>query len=111
MTFSSWLHNSVGSVAAACTTLSFVPQLLKVWNSKSARDISLNMFLLLSFGEALWLLYGILIRSVPVIAANAVTLLLCLIILWLKLRYRNLESPAKSQEAEPAKSHEIEVEV
>jgi MtN3 and saliva related transmembrane protein len=79
--------NAVGSVAAACTTVSFVPQLMRVWQRKSPRDISLSMFLLFSFGVACWLVYGVGIRSGPVIAANAITLLLALAILALKVRY------------------------
>jgi MtN3 and saliva related transmembrane protein len=79
--------NTVGSIAAFCTTTAFVPQLIRVWRLKSARDISLNMFLLFSFGELMWLVYGLLIHSVPVILANVVTLLLALWILVLKLRY------------------------
>jgi MtN3 and saliva related transmembrane protein len=79
--------NSVGSVAACCTTLSFLPQLIRVWQRKSASDISLTMFLLFSFGVACWLIYGLGIRSAPVAAANAITLALALAILVLKLRY------------------------
>ncbi|HUX28783.1 MAG TPA: SemiSWEET transporter [Terracidiphilus sp.] len=82
-----WLVDSIGSTAAFCTTLSFVPQLVRVWQRKSARDISLAMFLLFSFGEACWLIYGLDISSTPVIAANAVTLALALAILGLKLHY------------------------
>jgi MtN3 and saliva related transmembrane protein len=79
--------NSIGSVAAFCTTCSFLPQLLRVWRRKSASDISLSMFLLFSFGVACWLVYGIGIGSSPIMAANAVTLVLALAILALKLRY------------------------
>jgi MtN3 and saliva related transmembrane protein len=64
-----------------------MPQLLHVWRRKSARDISLTMFLLFSFGLACWLIYGIGIGSLPIIAANTVTLALALAILALKLRY------------------------
>ena len=49
----------IGSAAAVCTTVSFVPQLVRVWQRKSAHDISLIMFLLFSFGVACWLVYGI----------------------------------------------------
>ena len=77
----------IGSIAACCTTISFVPQLLRVWRRKSASDISLIMFLLFSFGVACWLLYGIGIGSAPITAANAITLVLALAILALKLRY------------------------
>jgi MtN3 and saliva related transmembrane protein len=77
----------IGSTAAVCTTISFFPQLIRVWRRKSARDISLTMFLLFSFGLACWLVYGIGIGSLPIIAANIVTLTLALAILALKLRY------------------------
>jgi MtN3 and saliva related transmembrane protein len=77
----------IGYFAAAATTLSFVPQLLRVWRRKSARDISLGMFGLFSAGVFLWTVYGVCIGSWPVIAANSVTLALSLAILFLKLRY------------------------
>lgn len=79
--------NTIGMIAAFSTTTAFVPQLVRVWRLKSARDISLNTFLLLSFGELMWLIYGLLIHSMPVILANAVTLALALAILALKLQY------------------------
>ncbi len=82
-----WIFDWIGSTAAACTTISFLPQLIRVWRRKSARDISLTMFLLFSFGVACWLVYGIGIGSGPIAAANAVTLALALAILALKLRY------------------------
>ncbi len=83
----SGITESIGSVAAICTTISFVPQLVRVWRRRSADDISLVMFLLFSFGVALWLIYGLLIGSGPMIAANTVTLTLALAILILKLRF------------------------
>jgi MtN3 and saliva related transmembrane protein len=79
--------NAIGMVAAFCTTISFVPQLIRVWRLRSAREISLIMFLIFSLGTALWLLYGIFIHSVPVILANAVTMALSLAILALKVRF------------------------
>ena len=88
----------IGYVAATCTTLSFLPQLFRVVKLKSARDISLGMFLIFSVGTALWLTYGLLSHSKPVTVANAVTFLLSVSILWMKLRYdRNAlkEVPAK----------------
>jgi MtN3 and saliva related transmembrane protein len=85
------LHVSIltlaGYLAAVCTTLSFVPQLVRVWRLRSARDISLLMFLVFSFGVFLWLIYGISIHSIPIMLANAVTLALSLAILTLKLRF------------------------
>ena len=77
----------VGFAAAFCTTTAFVPQLVRVLRLRSARDISLPTFLLFSVGVFLWLLYGIYTGSMPVIASNAVTLVLSVSILILKLRY------------------------
>jgi MtN3 and saliva related transmembrane protein len=79
--------NAIGMVAAVCTTVSFVPQLIRVWQLRSAREISLMMFLVFSLGVFLWLVYGVLIHSLPVILANAVTLALSLAILALKVRF------------------------
>jgi MtN3 and saliva related transmembrane protein len=81
------MMDGIGSVAAVCTTVSFLPQLIRVWRRKSARDISLTMFLFFSFGVACWLIYGIGIGSGPITAANTVTLALALAILVLKVRY------------------------
>ncbi|HEY0759501.1 MAG TPA: SemiSWEET transporter [Acidisarcina sp.] len=78
---------TLGLVAAFCTTVSLVPQLLRIWRLKSARDISFYMFLLFSFGVSLWLIYGYEIHSLPVLLANMVTLVLSLAILGLKIRY------------------------
>ena len=77
----------IGYVAATCTTLSFLPQLIRVLRLRSARDISLGMFLIFSAGTIFWLTYGLLSHSRPVTAANAVTLLLSISILVLKLRF------------------------
>lgn len=77
----------IGYIAATCTTLAFLPQLTRVLRLRSAREISLGMFSIFSAGTAMWLAYGLLSHSRPVIAANLVTLLLSMSILVLKLRY------------------------
>jgi MtN3 and saliva related transmembrane protein len=77
----------LGYAAAFCTTVAFVPQLVRVVRRRSARDVSLPTFLLFSIGVFLWLIYGIDIGSKPVIASNGVTLVLSVSILILKLRY------------------------
>ena len=69
------------------TTVAFIPQLLHVVRTRSTKDISLGMFVLFSVGVAMWLAYGVLVSDVAVIAANAVTLALALVILGFKLRY------------------------
>jgi MtN3 and saliva related transmembrane protein len=77
-----------GLAAGALTTIAFVPQLLKTWKSRSAEDVSLGMLITFCTGVFLWFLYGLFIRSLPVILANAVTLLLAGTILVLKITYR-----------------------
>jgi MtN3 and saliva related transmembrane protein len=77
----------IGYVAATCTTVSFLPQLIRVLKLRSAREISLGMFTVFSLGTALWLAYGLLMHSKPVAAANLVTFILSISILVLKLRF------------------------
>jgi MtN3 and saliva related transmembrane protein len=83
--------NLLGLVAGSFTTVAFIPQVVKTWQSKSAGDLSAGMFLIFSTGVFLWLLYGITIGAMPVIIANAVTLFLALAIVALKLRYRSAD--------------------
>jgi MtN3 and saliva related transmembrane protein len=77
----------IGYIAATCTTLAFLPQLTRVLRLRSAKEISLGMFSIFSAGTAMWLAYGLLAHSRPVIVANLVTLLLSMSILILKLHY------------------------
>jgi MtN3 and saliva related transmembrane protein len=79
--------NLLGYVAGALTTLAFLPQALKTFRTKSTKDISLAMWLLLCAGVACWLVYGILLGAGPIIAANALTLLLAGIVLLLKVTH------------------------
>lgn len=76
----------IGGVAAVLTTIAFVPQVVKSWRTRSTRDVSLGMFLILSTGMSLWLVYGILLGSLPLIVANVVTLALAGTMIVLKLR-------------------------
>ena len=78
----------LGLVAGSLTTVSFVPQVVKIWRSKSGQDISYGMFSLFSLGVALWLAYGVMLGAAPIIVANAVTLILALTVLFLKHRYQ-----------------------
>jgi MtN3 and saliva related transmembrane protein len=84
----------LGLVAGALTTLAFLPQLFKVWRSRSARDISATWLVTFSSGILLWLIYGILVNALPIILANSVTLALTLVILFFKLKFKR--SPVES---------------
>ena len=77
----------IGLVAACLTTVAFTPQVAKTWHSRSTRDISLGMYLVLATGIVMWLIYGLMIDDAPLILANAVTLLLVSIILYCKIRH------------------------
>ena len=85
------MNDLIGSVAGVLTTIAFVPQLLKIYASKSGRDVSGRTFLIFSIGVVLWLVYGVRIRSAPVVVANLVTLVLSVVILALKFRYSRRE--------------------
>ena len=79
--------DAIGSIAAVLTTASFVPQ---AWHSFKTRDvsgISLGMYGVFTVGVALWLLYGVLLFSWPLMIANGITLALALAILVMKLRF------------------------
>lgn len=77
----------IGVLAGVLTTVAFVPQVVKIWRSGTAEDISLLTFSLYSAGLLLWLLYGIALNSLPLMAANGITFLLTLSVLVLKLRH------------------------
>ncbi len=84
----------LGLIAGVCTTIAFVPQVLKIWKSKQAHDISLATFAIFSTGVALWLVYGWRLGAWPIVLANGVTLALALLILILKWHFRNSSSNA-----------------
>lgn len=81
------LASAFGLGAVICTTLAYVPQVLKAWKTRSTGDVSLGMFLFMVAGMACWLIYGLLIHDTPLMVANAITLTLATVILVLKLRH------------------------
>ena len=78
----------IGFFAAFCTTIAFLPQAIKVFKSKSTKDISLYMFIIFTIGVFSWLIYGFIINDMPVILANVVTLVLSFFILIYKIKYK-----------------------
>ena len=81
------LATVIGTVAGTLTTAAYLPQVVKVWRSRSAGDISLQMYILMVTGAGLWVVYGLLLMQWPVIIANGVSLLFTAVILMFKLRY------------------------
>jgi MtN3 and saliva related transmembrane protein len=79
----------IGYLAAALTTVSFVPQAWYTFRTRDVRGISLGMYSVFAVGVALWLVYGLLLAAWPIVAANAITLTLAIAILVMKLRYHD----------------------
>jgi MtN3 and saliva related transmembrane protein len=82
------LDNLVGYVAAALTTVAFVPQALKSWQTRDLSGVSLPMYSLFTAGVAMWFVYGVMLGSWPIIIANAITIILASVVLTLKLMHR-----------------------
>lgn len=78
----------IGLLAAALTTISFLPQAIKTIKEKNTESISLGMYSLFTTGVFLWLVYGIYINDFPIIAANLITFVLASFILGMKLKYK-----------------------
>lgn len=81
------MNEWIGFVAGALTTTAFLPQVLQIWRSRSAKDLSLPTFTLFTTGVFLWLVYGLTMVIWPIIIFNSITFILASLILFLKLRY------------------------
>jgi len=77
----------IGAVAGTLSTIAFIPQAWRIWRTRSARDLSLPMYLIFTAGVALWLLYGVLLGALPIIVCNGVTLVLAGTVLAMKLKF------------------------
>lgn len=83
----SQIANVVGTGAAFCSMTSFAPQIVKIWRERDASSVSLRMYVVTVTGFTLWIVYGVLIGSWPVIGANTVCLIMSATILALKWRF------------------------
>lgn len=77
----------IGSIAATLTTVSFVPQVWRIWRTRHTKDISLGMYIAFTSGVALWLVYGLLLASWPIIIANGITVCLAGAVLVMKIHF------------------------
>lgn len=75
----------IGLFAALCTTVAYIPQLRKCWETRSAGDLSLRTFSILTLGIALWVIYGFLRSDIVIILANAISFLLLVAILYFRI--------------------------
>ena len=80
-------QETLGLIAGTLTTASFVPQVWRIWKTRSARDLSWGMASVFTLGTFLWLCYGVMVGSMSIIVANAITFLLSLAICVMKLRF------------------------
>lgn len=86
MSFLMEMREFIGFLAGALATLAFLPQAVKIFKDRQTRDISLGMYVLFCSGVALWLIYGLLTHSVPLMISNSITLLLAGMVLVLKIK-------------------------
>jgi len=77
----------LGYAAGAITSLTFLPQVIKTWKEKSAKDVSLMMFIIAAVNEVMWIVYGALLNNWVIILTNAIVLAMSLTMIFLKLRY------------------------
>jgi len=78
----------LGLCAGFCTTIAFLPQVVRIYRSRHTRDLSLPMYVILTFGVVLWLSYGVLLKSLPIILANGIVFFLSAYILAMKIKYK-----------------------
>jgi MtN3 and saliva related transmembrane protein len=76
----------IGYAAASCTTISFLPQVIKALRDRDTRSLSLGMYFILTVGTCLWSLYGYVRHEMVIFVANSITASLCLVILIVKMR-------------------------
>jgi MtN3 and saliva related transmembrane protein len=79
----------LGYAAGAVTAFTFLPQVIKTWQSRSAKDVALNMFIIAFVNEIMWLVYGIKLNNWVIISTNAVMLVMSGIMIMLKLKYNH----------------------
>lgn len=79
----------IGLAAGFCTTIAFLPQAMKTWKTKSAKDLSLGMYSIFCTGIILWLTYGIMIKDLPIILTNVASMTLAASILYFKVSFKD----------------------
>ena len=79
----------LGYAACAVTALTFLPQVIKTWKEKSAKNVSLMMFVIAFVNEVMWIVYGVLRNDMVIIVTNVIMIIMCSTMILLKLRYKN----------------------
>jgi MtN3 and saliva related transmembrane protein len=95
----------LGMTAGCISSITFLPQVIKTWKTKSAADISLLMFTFATISVIMWLVYGIILQNVPIIFTNSMVLLFSIIMLYFKFKY-GANYNSKAVTAEKLVTHE-----
>lgn len=82
------LAQVIGLVAGTITSITFIPQVIRIWKTRSAKDLSMVMMLLLILGTSLWFSYGLMIRDAAIIYTNSMVLVMSLVMMYFKVRYK-----------------------
>jgi len=98
------LTDVLGYVAGALTTIALVPQAWRSFRTKDVSGISLRMYCIFTLGVAIWLAYGIMLHEMPMMLANSVSLVLALLVLAMKLKYRKREPQQEGGKSRVAKA-------
>ena len=95
------IETMIGFVAAFCTTVSYVPQVRKCWQTHSTGDLSLKMILLLAAGISLWVVYGLVKGDMVIVTANSVSLLFIANLIFFKVKEMRGADAGTAPAAEP----------
>ena len=96
------LVNALGTAAALCSMSSFVPQVVKIWREKDASSVSLHMYAVTVTGFTLWTVYGVMLKSWPLIGSNLISLGLAAAILVLRVKFGGAPQSAPAGRPAPA---------
>lgn len=78
----------VGMIAGTLTTIAFLPQVIKIYKTKMVKDLSIVTFCMYFLGVFLWVVYGFILKELPIIIANTASLVLIITIIVMKIKYR-----------------------
>lgn len=90
----------IGYIAGSLTTISFFPQLIKIFRNKKADEISFAMYSVITLGMILWIVYGLYLKSVPIIVANTISTMATIMIMILTIIYHQGKINDRSQKAQ-----------
>ena len=91
----------LGLTAGTISSIAFLPQVIHVWKTRSAKDLSLNMLGLLVLSVSMWLVYGILVGDVAIIYTNSMVLAMCLILLFFKFKFKQMKNEHTNEQTYP----------